>query len=200
MLQLIILVPIFIVSIVIHELCHALVADSLGDPTPREQGRLTLSPMAHVDPFGTLMILIAGFGWARPVQVKPHLFIWPRLGSFLVSAAGPLSNAALAAIALLVMKFFPELPPGSLLWLRAAVALNVTLAVLNLLPLPPLDGGNLLESVLPRRWLPSYEHLVPYGTVALVLLVLLPGHPLGFLFGWAIDNAYALFGVPRFMP
>jgi Zn-dependent protease len=188
-----ILGPIFVVSIALHEFAHAAVADALGDPTPREAGRVTLNPLAHLDVFGTLMIFIAGFGWAKPVPVKTHLLLWPRLGSFLVSAAGPLTNLLLAVLALLALKYNPTMPVGSSKWFQTAVALNVTLAVLNILPLPPLDGGHLLEAVLPRRLLPAYEQFVPYGMVLLILLVMNPWwHPLSLLFGTAIHFAFSL--------
>lgn len=187
-----ILLPIFVASIALHELAHALVADLLGDPTPRENGRLTLNPAAHLDVFGTLMILVAGFGWAKPVPVKPYLFRWPRVGSVLVSAAGPLTNLLLAVIGLLVLKHWGAMPGGSAAWLNTAIQLNVILAVLNFLPLPPLDGGHLLEAVLPRKWIPAYQHLIPYGMVVLILMVVGPWNPLKFVFARAIELAYAL--------
>ncbi len=187
--RLIVLIALFIVSISLHELGHAVTATALGDPTARDAGRVTLNPLAHLDFFGTVFILVAGFGWAKPVPVTPSLMRWPRLGNFLVSAAGPLTNFVLALVALLVMRHWPTMPPGSVMWFEIAFMLNVTLMVLNLLPIPPLDGGHLLEAILPRRWLPAYDQLLPYGVVVLLVLVLLPRpyNPLPYLYGFAAE-------------
>lgn len=170
-----ILIPLFIVSISLHEFGHAIVADLLGDRTPRDAGRVTLNPVSHLDFFGTIFLLFAGFGWAKPVPVNPENMRWPRLGNFLVSAAGPLTNFTLALIALLVMRFAQPASDGAQLWLSIAFTLNVALMVLNLLPIPPLDGGHILEALLPRRWVPQYQYLMPFGVVLLLVLVFLPG-------------------------
>lgn len=170
-----ILFPLFIVSISLHEFGHAIVADKLGDRTPRDAGRVTLNPISHLDFFGTVFLVFAGFGWAKPVPVNPANMRWPRLGNFLVSAAGPFTNFALALLALLALKHFSPMSAGAEMWLSIAFTLNVALMVLNLLPIPPLDGGHLLEAVLPRRWVPHYEQLMPYGVVLLLILVFLPG-------------------------
>lgn len=192
--KLLVLIALFIVSISLHELGHALTATALGDPTARDAGRVTLNPMAHLDPFGTLFILFAGFGWAKPVPVNPGLMRWPRLGNFLVSAAGPGTNFLLALGALLAIKYWETMPPGSALWFQTAFGLNLMLMVFNLLPIPPLDGGHLLEAVLPRRWLPTYEHLLPYGVVVLLVLVLVPSqyNPLGWLYRSAAEMMFRL--------
>ena len=180
---LVIVFALFVVSITLHELGHALTADLLGDPTPREHGRVTVNPLAHLDFFGTLFVLLAGFGWAKPVPVMTHKLRWPRFGNFLVSAAGPFVNFLLALAALLTMDHWTTMPPGSQTWFAIAFTLNVALMVLNLLPIPPLDGGHILESLLPRRWLPTFDQLVPYGAVLLLVLILLPGpfQPLSWL-------------------
>ena len=175
---------IFVVSIALHEFAHAKVADMLGDPTPRQAGRVTLNPGSHLDVFGTLMLLFAGFGWAKPVPVTPHNFKNPRFGNVLVSIAGPMMNLVLALLALAAFKYAPGLNEGASSWLATAFRLNLVLLVFNLLPIPPLDGGHVLEALLPRKWLPAYQHLMPYGVVLLLVMVFLPGpwSPLGWLF------------------
>jgi Zn-dependent protease len=172
---LLMLIPIFIASITLHEFGHAIVADLLGDSTPRDAGRVTLNPVVHLDFFGSLMILLAGFGWAKPVPVQPSNFKNPRMGNLLVSAAGPAMNFVLAIAALLALKYAPGLTQGGADWLKTAFGLNVLLMVFNLLPIPPLDGGHVLESLMPRRWLPAFRHLMPYGVVVLLVMVFLPG-------------------------
>lgn len=184
------LIPIFIASITLHEWGHAIVADLLGDPTPRNAGRVTLNPAVHLDFFGTLLLVFAGFGWAKPVPVTPSNFKQPRLGNFLVSAAGPTMNLFLAVVAVALLKYVPNLPPGSLAWLEIMFALNVMLAVLNLLPIPPLDGGHILESMLPRRWLPTYQYLMPFGVVVLLVIVFFPGA--SWPLAWLVSTAKAI--------
>ena len=170
-----ILIPLFIVSITLHEFGHAIVADLFGDPTPRDAGRVTLNPVPHLDFFGSIFLLFAGFGWAKPVPVNPANMRWPRLGNFLVSAAGPFTNFVLALAALLAWRYLGPMSPGAEQWLQVAFMLNVALMVLNLLPIPPLDGGHLVEALIPRRWLPKYEYLMPFGVVLLLVLVFMPG-------------------------
>lgn len=188
------LIPIFIVSITLHEFGHAATALVLGDTTARDAGRVTVNPLVHLDLFGTLFILLAGFGWAKPVPFDPSQLRWPRLGSFLVSAAGPATNFVLALLALLAMKYMTDLPAGSLMWFQILFSMNLMLMVFNLLPIPPLDGGNLIEAVLPRSWVPAFQRLLPYGVVILLLLVLLPGpyNPLRWLYALAARGMMAL--------
>ena len=188
------LIPIFIVSITLHEFGHAATALLLGDTTARDAGRVTVNPLVHLDPFGTLFILLAGFGWAKPVPFDPGQLRWPRLGSFLVSAAGPAANFILAILALLAMKHWTDMPAGSLMWFQILFSLNLMLMVFNLLPIPPLDGGNLLEAVLPRAWVPAFQRLLPYGVFILLALVLLPGayNPLRWLYAFAARGLMSL--------
>jgi Zn-dependent protease len=199
LLMMAIAIPIFIVSITLHELAHAATADALGDPTPREHGRLTFNPLAHLDPLGTLMLVISsmagvGFGWAKPVPVKTHLLRWERLGNVMVSAAGPLTNLILAALAIGALKYFPDMPYGSAIWLITAATLNVVLTVLNLLPIPPLDGSHILEAVLPQRMQPAYQEYAKVGPLIFLVLMLAPGewNPLRYLFRWAVGVAFAV--------
>ncbi len=170
-----ILLPLFVASITLHEFGHAITADLLGDDTPRREGRISLNPIVHLDLFGTLFLVLAGFGWAKPVNVNIENLRWPRLGNFLVSAAGPFMNFILAIAAVLAFNHIPGLNQGAQLWLYLAISLNVMLMLFNLLPIPPLDGSHLVEAMLPRKWVPQYQNLIPYGMVFLLVLVLVPG-------------------------
>jgi len=163
-----------VVAATAHEFAHAYVADRLGDPTPRSQGRLTLNPLAHLDLLGSLLILLAGFGWAKPVQINPMNFRDWRRDSILVAAAGPLANVTLL--------FFLGVPyklgllelggvgPDRLL--LTTIRINAMLAVFNLVPVPPLDGSKILMGLLPPAQAVSYARLQPYGVLVLLLLVM----------------------------
>lgn len=169
-LDVVLILPVLLVSLVLHELMHGVVASALGDPTPRAYGRLTLNPIKHLDPFGSLVLVVTAFsgnflfGWAKPVPVNPAHFRSPQRGMMLVGAAGPLTNVALAVAAALVMRLVG--PFGSsmaigMLW--RVYVLNLFLALLNLIPLPPLDGSRVLGGVLPRALYPQWAALDRYG-------------------------------------
>lgn len=166
-----------VVAAMVHEYAHAYVADRLGDPTPRAMGRLTLNPLAHLDPVGTLMILLLGFGWAKPVQINPMHFANWRRDSMLVAAAGPLANVTLLFVLGAPFKLgFVELPllspiPPVGRLLIIAIQLNAMLAVFNLIPVPPLDGSKILMGLLPPAPAISYARLQPYGVLILVALI-----------------------------
>lgn len=170
----------------IHELAHAAVAVKLGDPTPRWQGRLTLNPMAQIDPVGALMIFLVGFGWARPVQWNPsNIRIDRRLGEILVAAAGPFSNLVLAFLAMVAIRLFVGSGPGVLgmggsQWMITAyqflaffASINVLLFVFNLVPIPPLDGSHILFALLPGDNWQLYRMLAQYGMLILLGVVFL---------------------------
>ena len=180
-----------LVGITFHEFCHALVAYSLGDPTARRLGRLTLNPVAHLDPFGTLLLFIGGFGWGKPVPVDGRrLRNGQHTGMAVVSAAGPLSNLAVAGLMSLPIKaglvpwHSPFLVPASVsswkvddyvgLFLGALVIFNVVLAVFNFIPLAPLDGFKVAVGVLPRDLAVRVARLEAYGPGILLVLLLLP--------------------------
>ncbi|MFS8641038.1 MAG: site-2 protease family protein, partial [Symbiobacteriaceae bacterium] len=169
LLGLLVAAPGLLMALVLHEYAHARVADRLGDPTPRASGRLSLDPLAHLDPVGTLLLLAFGFGWARPVPVNPYYFRNPIAGMAYVAAAGPLTNVLLALAALVVLQLWwpPGLVGRALLY---TAYINVFLAVFNLIPVPPLDGSRVLRAVLGRRgeWLDAAES---YGWLLVLLLL-----------------------------
>lgn len=162
-----------VAAFTIHEWAHAKAADVMGDPTPRGLGRLTLNPLAHVDPVGLFLLFLAGFGWAKPVPVNPYNFADPRRGMMLVAAAGPLSNVVLAYLTLALTQILGPgvIPFGSLgyIALQQFYLFNLVLAVFNLLPIPPLDGSKILAGLLPRSGL--VDSLERYGWVLLMLLI-----------------------------
>jgi Zn-dependent protease len=175
-------------SLTVHESAHAWTADRLGDPTARILGRVSLNPIVHADLIGTivfpLLAMVSGIpliGWAKPVPVAGRNLRHPRRDFVLVAAAGPASNLLIAIGAALLLSVFPISPmrigePNVSVPLAAilsnAVRLNVLLAVFNMIPIPPLDGGNVLAGVLPGRLAVSFNRLRPYGFVLLYVLML----------------------------
>jgi len=183
-----------IIAITFHEAAHGFVAHRLGDDTAWRLGRVTLNPVKHIDPVGTVllpgMLLLLGtpfiFGYAKPVPVNFRALPHPRRDMILVAAAGPAMNIALALIAALAFHFVLYLPDTSARWLAAnlrnALILNVVLAVFNLFPLPPLDGGRILVGLLPKSAAIAVARLEPFGMIILIgLLIVLPlvGEQLG---------------------
>ena len=161
----------FVVAITIHEAAHALAATWLGDELPRLQGRLTLNPMRHLDPLGTLMIAIASFGWGRPVLVNPYrLRFGVNRGMALVALAGPLSNVALAlALTPVTRQLISSAPfDTTTLALVVVVQLNILLAAFNMLPIPPLDGFSVLVGVVPQPLADQLNELRRYGPYLLI--------------------------------
>lgn len=164
-------IPALLLAITFHEYAHAKVSDALGDPTPRWTGRLSLNPMAHLDPVGLLMLWIFRFGWAKPVQINPSYYKDPRKGILLVSLAGPLSNLLLAFITLIIIKtsFFSY---GIIfVFLQILFIYNLVLSVFNLIPIPPLDGSKILTSLLPGRQAYIFANMESYGPFILIILV-----------------------------
>ena len=173
-----------LLGIPIHEWAHGFAAHLMGDTTPEREGRLTLNPMTHLDPFGTLMILLTGFGWGRPARVSPHLMYKvrnPRLAMALSALAGPLSNFIQAAFfaAILHLGVLNLLPEQVAAWLFKVILLviivNVGLIAFNLLPIPPLDGSRILAGVAPPAVANFIESLEPISIyILLAVLFILP--------------------------
>ncbi|OGG29345.1 hypothetical protein A2973_02355 [Candidatus Gottesmanbacteria bacterium RIFCSPLOWO2_01_FULL_49_10] len=173
------------IAITIHEFAHAWAAERLGDPTPRLMGRLTLNPLAHLDPIGTIMLLIARFGWGKPVVFDPFNLRHPRRDGAIISIAGPLSNLILATLCSLLLQilFHVRLPfvnfsfMGLFVYvliglLKPIIILNVVLAVFNLVPIHPLDGFKIVGGLLPEEYARQWGELEPYGMIFLLFLIL----------------------------
>lgn len=172
------LIPFLLAALVLHELAHAVVATRLGDPTPREQGRLTLNPIAHLDPLGTTMFAVTYFtsgllfGWARPVQVQPGYFRRPKESMALVAAAGPAMNFLLALVCIAVLVHV-DLSDGAVRVVFQAFLVNIVLGIFNLIPIPPLDGSRIVGAVLSDAAYVRWSQLDQYGMFALFGLILL---------------------------
>jgi|LSQX01.3.fsa_nt_gb Zn-dependent protease len=172
--EIFLMLPALLIALTFHEFAHGWAANRLGDPTPRLQGRLTLNPIAHIDPIGFLMLLLFRFGWAKPVQVNPYNFKNREKGYAWVSLAGPAMNLLLGFVATFIYIFLlvrgGKTPLARLMeWL---VIYNVYFAVFNLIPIPPLDGSKLLFFILPRGTVYRYlETVSQYGFIILILLV-----------------------------
>jgi Zn-dependent protease len=166
-----------VIAIAFHEAAHAYTADLLGDKTPRYQGRRTLDPLAHLDPVGTLLILLVGFGWGRPVQFNPLALRNPALGAAIISLAGPATNFVLAIIFATLIRF--NIAPLDL-WLQITLV-NVMLGVFNLIPIAPLDGEKIVAGLLPARLRDQWSYYQQYGVFLLLIVVLTLGTPLSLL-------------------
>ena len=173
---------ILVIAFTVHEFAHAWAATELGDPTARYQGRLTLNPLVHLDPLGSLLLLVAGFGWAKPVPFNPYnLRYGPRIGTALVAAAGPASNFLMAMVAAIPLRFglaaqpdifgasrfLPTLPG----FLTDFIFINLLLLFFNLIPLPPLDGHKVATGVFPPQFAEYFYRLERWGPFILLLLI-----------------------------
>jgi Zn-dependent protease len=202
--RLIIIIIAVLIAIDVHECCHAWVAAELGDPTAKSLGRVSLNPIVHLDPLGTLMILITaatgfGIGWGKPVPVDPYrLRYGPRVGMGIVSLAGPSANLATAALLAIPFRMGATLLPNFLLELLFIVSMvNIGLAIFNLLPLPPLDGYGVLMGVLGSirapwayRWSYAMARYERYGPMILLLVII--GNRFIPLFSFVVYYPYLL--------
>jgi len=171
--------------ITVHEFAHGFIAHKLGDPTAKSLGRVSLNPFVHLDPIGTLMILLIGFGWGKPVPFNPLYFKNPKKDAALVSLAGPAANILLAVLFALIGRLV-NLPLVNFV-VFGAVFYNLMLALFNLLPIHPLDGFKIVLGILPPNLAADFAELAPYGLYILIFLMLTPlldmlvGVPLNFL-------------------
>ncbi len=172
--------PVILFALTVHEFCHAWVANMLGDDTAKRQGRLTLNPVAHLDVLGTILMFIAGFGWARPVPINPLNFKKPRRGMLLVALAGPVSNSIMAIVAGVTLRFIIPHIAGvevgstlsgvmsiSLVMIILTLQFGLALAIFNMIPIAPLDGSRVLFGLLPERHAYVYSRFEPYGMLIL---------------------------------
>ena len=189
-----------LMAITCHEVSHGFVADKLGDNTARSMGRLTLNPLNHLDVFGTLMVFIVGIGWAKPVPVNFNNLRHPKQDMIWVAAAGPVTNFILAALSAFAMRGVVAigmwvsdvswmqmfLDPIALM-LAFSVYINLLLAIFNLIPVPPLDGGRVAVGLLPHRQAVAYSRIEPFGMIIIILLVFFTN-----VFGYIISPALNL--------
>ncbi len=171
-------IPGLIIAMVIHEYAHARIAVAMGDFTPKATGRLTLNPVSHIDPIGLLMLLVAQFGWAKPVMINPMNFRNFKRGELLVSLAGPAANLVTAFAALLLMAVWVKLGLAMTYGVKIVFSLivlyNINFAIFNMIPLPPLDGSKVLMSFLPERWNYKLASLERYSFFILIALMMTP--------------------------
>ena len=170
-------IPAFLFAIAIHEYAHAQCAVSLGDPTNRYTGRLTLNPFAHLDPLGAMLLVFCGFGWAKPVEFDSRYFKNPQSDTLKVSLAGPFANLFLCFLAMLLWHIMVKLgilSSGVRQLLQWMVYINVWFAFFNLIPIPPLDGYRLITMILPPKMAWNFENVIGrYGIYILIALICL---------------------------
>jgi Zn-dependent protease len=187
--DLLFMVPILVLTLVGHELCHGWIAYALGDTTAKEQGRLSINPLKHVDPIGFVLMLVMGFGWAKPVRVDLRNFQKPKRDFALTAIGGPLFNFLLSFVLVLVYTFWfllkAESYQGQLyadlqpVWvvnaLTYAIVINISLGVFNMIPIPPLDGSRVIGALLPDKLYILYLRLEKYGMMILFAIIALGG-------------------------
>lgn len=197
------MVPVLL-SLSVHEFAHAWSAHKLGDETAAEAGRLTLDPSAHIDPIGTLLLPLLGvpFGWAKPVPVNPMRFrpdVDKNWGMMVTAAAGPISNVLLAITCVVALAIAFVAVPHRLIPLQLmerAIAVNIALAIFNMIPVPPLDGSRVVAGLLPRSAWPAWKTFTRFSPIVLMMVVLAPGHMTSWLYeapiAWTFSMLQAL--------
>lgn len=185
-LEFVILAGLLVMALSVHEFSHAIMADHLGDPTARLSGRVTLNPLAHLDPLGALLILVAGFGWGKPVMFDPFNLKHPQRDSALIALAGPSANLIMAILGAILLRIVLLLPYNTFTFLLGEILegknisngyvpgfieLNIVLAIFNLTPVGPLDGFKVVAGFLPKKYYARWMSLERYGLIFLLLLV-----------------------------
>jgi len=185
-----VVVLVLIYALTIHEFAHALAATILGDQTANFSGRLTLNPLAHLEFFGTMMLLLAGFGWGKPVPVNPYNLKYKKWGEAIVALAGPISNFISVGLFIVIFRLIaPNLAPDNMLvvFLTTLIVVNLTLGVFNLIPIPPLDGSKILFAALPNSLADFKQKLAVNGPWVLLIFIICDNF-LGFnIFGRIFD-------------
>lgn len=204
-----IMIPMVLIALMFHELAHGFVSIKLGDPTPKYQGRMTLNPLAHLDPVGTLLMVLTGFGWAKPVEINPRYYKDPKKGMALTALAGPVTNFLLALITMLIygVIFVVYLKTGfftnsmstiSYLVMRF-VMLNLCFMVFNFIPIPPLDGSRILGLFLSNRAYFKLQEYERYSFIAIILLSASGAFDSIIGAGVGVVFEYMLFGLEKFI-
>lgn len=198
-------VPTVLAALTVHEFAHGYVSYLLGDPTAKRRGRLSLNPLRHIDPVGMIFMILCGFVWAKPVPINQNYYKNTKRGTVLVSLAGPCANILLCIIGLLFVRLFNFIAVGTgvMFFYYACqlffvfASMNLTLGIFNLIPIPPLDGGKVLFSLLPDRYYGLYLKYEQYGFLAVVLLLVvsrMPIIPFSFT-GWVDEIFNFLFRI-----
>lgn len=184
-------VPSIVIASTVHEYFHAWIAFKLGDPTAKAEGRLTLNPLAHIDPIGAIMMVLFRFGWSKPVPINEYNFENRRRGKALTALAGPVSNILLAAFSGILYQLLSDYYLIAF-FLQVFATINISLAVFNIIPIPPLDGHKIVNWFLPKKWSYWWEELEKYSWV-LILLLLIPFSPLSSIITSFIQSVLEIF-------
>jgi Zn-dependent protease len=172
--EFLLLLPLLVAALTVHEFAHAFTAYKLGDATPKIQGRVTLNPLAHLDPIGTLVLIVTsflgmGFGWGKPVSFNPYNLRHPKRDIGLVAFAGPLANILMAIVGIILLTILSNQFVQAVL--VSFILINCVLAIFNLVPIYPLDGYNVVMSILPPKYSQQFGETAQYGTVLLLVLI-----------------------------